>query len=138
MQQQISLLQQVVEGTTMHEEAPLMHKIATAGLEVKLLKISPQDDIKAYLTTFENVMWVYKVEDTRWAQMLAGKIWVQMLTGKAQQAYAAMDPDKVDQYAAVKTTIFKRYDIDEEKYRQLFRSATKKVEETQLEFIVCL
>lgn len=66
MQQQIGLLQRLMEGTTTCTcgEAPSMCRIATSGLEVKLTKLSAQDDVKAYLTTFERVMGAYRVEET--------------------------------------------------------------------------
>ncbi|XP_011405491.1 PREDICTED: zinc finger and SCAN domain-containing protein 9-like [Amphimedon queenslandica] len=66
-----------------------------------------------------------------WAAMLAPQ-----LTGKALKAYAAMEnaADAKD-YMKVKEAIFQRYDINEETYRQRFRSAHIKRTETPLEML---
>ena len=53
-----------------------------------------------------------------------------LLTGKAQSAYASMDMERAREYKLVKEAILKRYDINEEIYRQRFRSTRKKAEET--------
>ena len=53
--------------------------------ELKLMKLSEQADIEAYLTIYERMMAIYEVPEERWAVRLAP-----MLTGKAQSAYAAM------------------------------------------------
>ena len=55
------------------------------GERVKIAKLTEQDDIEAYLTTFERTMQTAKVGEDTWAIRLA-----QQLTGKGQQAYAAM------------------------------------------------
>ena len=55
------------------------------------------------------------------------------LTGKAQQAYAAMSSTDAGDYEALKAAILRRYDINQEAYRQRFRTATKKEEETVAE-----
>ena len=52
---------------------------------VKLNKLTVDDDIEAYLTTFERMMEGYGVNRTRWSYRLAPN-----LTGKAQQAFAAL------------------------------------------------
>ena len=44
------------------------------------------------------------------------------LTGKAQQAYAALSSEGSKNFTKVKEAIFKHYDINEEMYRQRFRS----------------
>ena len=46
--------------------------------ELKLTKLSEQDDIEAYLTTYERMMVIYEVPEERWAVRLAP-----LLTGKA-------------------------------------------------------
>ena len=49
------------------------------------------------------------------------------LTGKAQQqAYAALNSEDSKNFTKVKEAIFKHYDVNEEKYRQRFRSAKAK------------
>ena len=59
----------------------------TSEMEVacQLNKLTEEDDIKAYLTTFERLMEGYRVDRDRWSYRLAPN-----LTGKAQQAFAAL------------------------------------------------
>eukprot|EP00731_Ephydatia_muelleri_P001970 Em0001g1970a len=84
-----------------------------------------QDDIESYLTTFEQIMRAYEVKDERWAVKIAPQ-----LTGKAQQAYAAMKAEDAGNYQLVKEAILRRYDISEQTYRQRFRDAVMKKDET--------
>ena len=93
-----------------------------------LTKLSEHEDIEAYLTTFERLMTIYKVEEMRWAVKLAPQ-----LTGRVQQAYAAMSVEAAGDYAQVKQAILRRYDISEETYRQRFRGAKKKEGEAYVE-----
>ena len=95
---------------------------------LKLAKLAESDDIEVYLTTFERLMAAYEIDASRWAFLLAPQ-----LTGKAQQAYAAMSESDSSKYEEVKTAILRRYDINEETYRQRFRSAKQKGGETPIE-----
>ena len=52
---------------------------------IKLTKLTDEDDIESYLTTFERIMAANEVSRERWSFQLAPQ-----LTGKAQQAYAAL------------------------------------------------
>ena len=90
--------------------------------------MTEKDDIEAYLTTFERLMKAYDIKEERWSFKLAPQ-----LIGKAQQAYAAMPPDEAKVYANLKDAILRRYDINEESYRQRFRSAVPKPGETNRE-----
>ena len=73
-------------------------------------------------------MQAYEVAQERWAFKLAPQ-----LVGKAQQAYAALNPDDAKDYVILKKAILLRYDINEESYRQRFRAATRKEGETNRE-----
>ncbi len=107
---------------------------ATARTEgPKLTKVTEADDIEAYLTTFERLMRAYEVSEDRWALKLAPQ-----LTGKAQHAYAAMDTSQSADYTALKAAILRRYDINDETYRQRFRSARRREGETQSELVIRL
>ena len=99
--------------------------------DVKLQKLAEKDDMEAYLTTFERVMQAYEVAPERWAYKLAPKS-----TGRAQQAYAAMPAEEAGDYEALKIAILRRYDICEETYRQRFRGAERKEDETYRELAV--
>ena len=48
--------------------------------QVKLMQLTEQDDIEAYLVTFERIMQAYKIPREQWTYYLAPQ-----LTGKAQQ-----------------------------------------------------
>ena len=93
---------------------------------VKLTKLTEGEDIEAYLKTFERLMEAYEVPKEQWAYRLAPQ-----LTGKAQQAYAAVSSDSTRNYDEVKTTILRRYNINEETYRSRFRSSQKGPEDIE-------
>ena len=73
-------------------------------------------------------MAVYHVEETRWVAKLAPQ-----LSGRAQQVYAAMSARDTLEYAEVKKSILRRYDINEETYRQRFRTEQRKEGEPYIE-----
>ena len=100
---------------------------------LKLAKLGDEDDIEAYLTTFERMMAAYEVEKRRWTYKLAPQ-----LSGRAQQAFAAMEQAKAGDYEEVKAAILRRYDINEETYRQRFRAAKKKEGESHRELAIRL
>ena len=99
----------------------------------KLQRLSESDDVEHFLTTFERLAQAYQWPPDMWVLNLAP-----LLTGKAQSAYASMDMEKVREYQSVKEAILKRYDIHEETYRQRFRKAVKKDEESYAELGVRL
>ena len=100
---------------------------------VKLTRLGAQDDVEAYLTTFERIMEVNEVSRERWPFQLAPQ-----LTGKAQQAYAALPPDDAKDYDVVKTAILRWYNINEETYRQRFRALKPKEDESPQELMTRL
>ena len=107
---QMEMLQDLVRGHT--------EKDAKRDSDpMKLTRLTDVDDIESYLTTFERMMKAYEVDTARWAFKLAPQ-----LTGRAQQAYAALDPSDAECYTTVKAAILRRYNINEETYRQRFRS----------------
>ena len=60
--------------------------------QVKLVPLIEQDDIEAYLVTFERIMEAYKVLKDHWTYHLAPQ-----LTGRAQQAFAALPPRRLQE-----------------------------------------
>ena len=63
---------------------------------MKLTRLGESDDIEAYLTTFERLMQVGRIDEGEWVLRLAPQ-----LTGKAQQAHAAMSSADSMDYAKV-------------------------------------
>ena len=129
MRSHMDLLQRLVA------ERPTSASARTSGENehVRLTRLSDDDDIEAYLTTFERMMEAYEVERARWSFKLAPQ-----LTGKAQQAYAALPPEHAKDYDEVKAAILRRYNINEETYRQRFRSQKLKDGETLRELVTRL
>ena len=99
----------------------------------KLQRLSESDDIEHFLTTFERLAQAYSWPPDIWVLNLAP-----LLTGKAQSAYASMDKERARDYQPVKEAILKRYDMNEETYRQRFRKTVKKEEESYAELGVRL
>ena len=121
MQQHVDSLLQVVGRP--HEAASGAGS-SRGDKEAKVSKLSDEDDIEAYLTTFERMMMAYGVPKDRWVFRVAPQ-----LTGKAQQAYAAMAAEDTGDYDQLKAAIFQRYSITET-YRVRFRSVARAREES--------
>ena len=73
------------------------------------------------------------MDKSRWTCLLAPQ-----LTGKAQQAYVAMAADTANDYDQLKNAILRRYDINEETYRQQFRSQKMNTGESPKELVTRL
>ena len=122
MQKQMEALGQLVAGVESREES------GRGAAPPKLTKLAEEDDVEAYLTTFERLMTVSGVRRDRWAYLLAPQ-----LTGRAQKAFAAMGEVEAGDYDALKTAILKRYNINEETYRLQLRSISKQSGESYRE-----
>ena len=107
MREQLNMLRELVTGIQEQGEKATLKM--ERNRDVKVTKLTEEDDIEAYLTTFERLMKVYDIQEERWSFKLAPQ-----LVGKAQQAYAAMQPDKARDYGELKAAILRRYDITEE------------------------
>lgn len=129
--QQIEALQSLVKGVHLQTEAA--NKKAEGEKDVRVPKLTLEDDIVAYLTMFERLMSAYEVKRERWAFKLAAN-----LVGKAQQAYAALSAEDASSYDKLKEAILQRYDITEESYRQRFRTTKKKSGESSRELVARL
>ena len=57
---------------------------------------------------------------------------------KSTAAFVTMDKDQTHHFESVKTAILKRYNINEETYRQRFRAAREELQESFLELEVRL
>ena len=71
MREQMEMLRKLVEDSRRTEETRTPAGRAGKEGEAKLVKLSEQDDIEAYLTTFERVMRAYEIKEERWAVKLA-------------------------------------------------------------------
>ena len=63
------LLQALVEGVKKQGEAAV--RKAESDKDVRVAKLTENDDIEAYLTTFERLMMAYEVKKDKWAFKLA-------------------------------------------------------------------
>ena len=129
MREQIDALQRLI---TDRGAASTTHR-NSSDEGVKLNRLTDQDDIEAYLLTFERMMQAYEISSTRWSYKLAPQ-----LTGKAQQAYAALSCEDAKTYEIVKTAILRRYNITEETYRRQLRAAKLGKDETPRELVTRL
>ena len=118
---------------TEHSAATVSARGRSTAEPIKLTRLTDADDIESYLTTFERIMAANEVSRERWSFQLAPH-----LTGKAQQAYAALPPEDAKTYDMVKEAILRRYDINEETYRQRFRKLRPKEGEPPQELITRL
>jgi hypothetical protein len=78
-------------------------------------------------------MKAYEANKARWAFKLSLQ-----LTGRAQQAYATLDPSGAECYSTVKAAVLRRYNINDETYRQWFRSLRYKAEKTPTDMATTL
>ena len=95
-----------------------------------LQKLTATDNVEHFLATFERIATQQKWPKEVWATQVAG-----LLSGKAMAAYAALTPEDAIQYEKVKEAILRRYEINEETYRQRFRQDRKKGEESYRELL---
>ena len=109
-------------------EAPKADPGKLAGLSVKLVPLGAEDDIEAYLFTFEHILTAHGIDENRWSHFLAPQ-----LTEKAQLAFAALTTENSGDYKAIKAAILARYRINEEAYRVRFRSLVRRDGETNKE-----
>ena len=64
-----------------------------ASLSVKLVPLGAEDNVEAYLVTFERILTAHGIDENHWAHFLAPQ-----LTGKAQLAFAALPTTSSDQW----------------------------------------
>ena len=131
MQAQTEALMTLVRDS--HKAEPPTTKMLAGVTQVKLVRLTEQDDIEAYLVTFERIMQAYEIPRAQWTYHLAPQ-----LAGKAQQAFAALPLGESKAYDGVKTAILLRYGVSEETYRRRFRTASRKSGETNRELAMRL
>nr|XP_020445498.1 zinc finger protein 496 [Monopterus albus] len=99
----------------------------------RLEKLSDNDDIEHFWTTFEQIVAACRRSEGDWVFHL-----IPLLTGKARGAYVHMDLDDAQDYEKVKSAILTKYDINPETYRQKFRSLEVNPDESPKELYVRL
>ncbi len=120
MRAQMDLIRGLVEGARGEggdDRRPYTH-------DPRVAKLTDADDIEAYRVTFERLMTAYEVPENRWAFKLAPQL--------------ALSVEAASSYVEVKEAILCRYNVNEETYRQRFRTASVKTEETTRELRVRL
>ena len=89
----LALLREAVLRLTQHTvRTPL-----TTAPTNRLTKLGPDDDVEAYLETFERIAVRESWPEVQWAYILAP-----FLTGPAQQASHDLSPETAGQYSALK------------------------------------
>eukprot|EP00063_Salmo_salar_P078970 XP_014053805.1 PREDICTED: uncharacterized protein LOC106604004 [Salmo salar] len=96
----IELLQRQLSG---REEPRVKPRAAAHAI---LPRLSKEDDIEAFLMTFERTATLEEWPPTEWASALAP-----LLTGVAQEAYFDLDSHEAADYGRLKTKILSRYQL---------------------------
>ncbi|XP_041421806.1 uncharacterized protein LOC121394536 [Xenopus laevis] len=90
---------------------------STSLKDLRLTKLTADDDIESYITMFERVAQTCVWPKEQWVIRLAP-----YLTGKAQKAYSSLNARDAQNYDCVKDAIFRRYELNAETFRQRFRT----------------
>ncbi|XP_073681655.1 uncharacterized protein [Garra rufa] len=102
-----------LQAATAAQRAPLLDARTQA---VRLLpKLTPHDDVEAFLQMFENTATAEEWPQEDWARALAP-----LLTGEAQRAYFSLSPTAAEQYTEVKNEILGRLGLSPVCAAQLF------------------
>ena len=116
MQALMHLVEVVTRPSSRVEEGTTGNRDTGRDEPPKITKLSNDDDIEAYLTTFERLMTAHEIPKRRWSFELAPA-----LTGRAQQAYAALEEAQANDYDQLKEEVL-RYDINEESWPKVSNS----------------
>ena len=100
---------------TQPSKKPIPAKLLRGVHQVKLVPLTEQDDMEAYLITFERIMQRYDISCEQWTYYIAPQ-----LTGKAQQAFAALPTGESKDYDRVKAAILTVYGVSKETYNAIF------------------
>lgn len=95
----------------------------------RLQRLTGDDDISCYLSTFERMATAEERPQHEWAKSLEP-----YLTGKAQQAFHSLSNAENQNYDVVVKVILHRYQLTPEAYSVKFKTDTKQSEETFEEF----
>lgn len=95
----------------------------------KLPAYKDEEDIAAYLTRFERIAQLLKVEEDTLAVRLGS-----LLSGKAAELYSTFDTNTISDFSLLKQALLTGFDKTPERYRQDFRSNKIKVGESYRQF----
>ena len=87
------------------------------------------EDIAAYLTRFERIAQLLKVDNATYAVRLGS-----LLTGKAAELYATLDINTISDFSLLKQALLTGFDKTPERYRQDFRNNRIRVGENYRQF----
>ena len=111
----------------------MVPEVVTPSLDVsKHIRFVPdfrEAEVDKYFIHFEKVAKSLKWPEREWTLLLQSS-----LVGKAREVYSALSIDDSAQYDVVISAILKAYELVPEVYRQKFRSVTKTVNQTHVEF----
>ena len=113
------------------EQMTTRRRTGTEFLE--LTKLGEGDDTEEYLIMFERIIEAHEVKRERWLFQLAP-----LPTRKAQQPYTTLPPDEAKSYDAVKRAILRRFNINEETYKQRYTKLEPKDEKSPKELTTFL
>ena len=119
-QRQLVAQQKALRQAAVAQQAAQQWLIERRMEQQKEKRLTEEDDIEHYLTTFERVAKQQKWPKEVWATQLAG-----LLTGKAMAACAALEVKSTGSYDMVKQAVLRRYDVNEETHRLRFRQDKK-------------
>ena len=92
-----------------------------------------QDDMDSFLIRFERYCKANNWNSEYWASILSN-----LLTGPALEVYSSMPETDIDDYAALKKALQKRYMLTADSFHQKFRSAQPNHAESSLQYLTRL
>ncbi|KAM3921536.1 SCAN domain-containing protein 3-like [Leptodactylus fuscus] len=101
--EQIALLKEIIVTNL---QRPMEHRDEKGAVQRALQKMTPDDDVEAFLTMFERVAEREKLPATDWADVIAP-----YLTGEPQKAYYDLCQQDVQDYDKLKAEILARLGV---------------------------
>jgi hypothetical protein len=96
---------------------------------IQMTKFADDMDIDSYITTFERIATQNNWNRSIWAVRLQGQ-----LPGKAAEAVSVIVPSECSDYDVVKSTLFRRFLITQESYRNRFRTTQKEANKSFVDY----
>ena len=125
-QEQFKLFKEHTEREMEQKDKELEEK---ALRSIRMPKLKEADDIESFLLAFERQMLTQGPRKNKWVTHL-----VPLLSGKALKAYTGLSEAAAKDYDTVKDTILKYFNIGITTYRNRFKAARMKENESAQEF----